>query len=88
MQGSPNFTGRVGHSVEGREIVARANFDLAGAPLSGTTLIIGGTHGDEPATIRLVESFGQSPAWSRVGDAPLILLLVICGDYARLIGKT
>jgi hypothetical protein len=84
MQGSPNFTGRVGHSVEGREIAAWANFDLAGAPVSGTTLIIGGTHGDEPATILLVESFGRSPAWSRLGDCPTILLPLVNPDgYER-----
>lgn len=38
-----------------------ANFDLtAPSPPRGITLLIGGQHGDEPATVRLLESFRDS----------------------------
>lgn len=75
MQGSPIFTGSIGRSAEGREILVRANFDLASAPAPRhCTLLIGGTHGDEPATIQLVESFAQSPAWAALQDCPIIVL--------------
>lgn len=81
MQGSPNFTGVIGRSVEGREIAVRTNFDLSA---SGTppncTLLIGGTHGDEPATIRLVESFGRGATWAALHDAPTILLPLVNPD--------
>lgn len=49
----------VGRSVEGREIVAHANFDLAGEPPRGVTLLLGGMHGDEKATVFLVEAFRE-----------------------------
>jgi len=45
--------------VEGREIVTHANFDLAGGAPTGATLLIGGMHGDEKATVFLVEAFRQ-----------------------------
>lgn len=47
----------IGASTEGRDIVAHGNFDLAGNPPSGATLIIGGMHGDEKATVFLVDAF-------------------------------
>jgi hypothetical protein len=74
MQGCSIFTGSIGRSVEGREIVVHANFDLTTAPPPDSTLFIGGTHGDEPATIRLVESFAKSPAWAELKGRPIILL--------------
>jgi protein MpaA len=75
MQGSPIFTGSIGRSIEGRDIVIRANFDLDATPTPRDgTLIIGGTHGDEPATIALVERFGHSPAWAALQNHPIILL--------------
>ncbi len=75
MQGSPIFTGSIGRTVEGRDILVQANFDLAAARQPRqATLLIGGIHGDEPATIRLIERFGQSPAFAAFHDAPIILL--------------
>ncbi len=56
MSGSQFFTRPIGHSVEGRELLARTNFDPALAP-ENVTLLIGGQHGDEPATVRLLEEF-------------------------------
>jgi hypothetical protein len=80
MQGSPNFTGSIGRSVEGREITVVANFDLAAPPPRESVLFIGGTHGDEPATIRLVESFARSSAWLALQESPIILLPVANPD--------
>jgi protein MpaA len=75
MQGTPIFTGSIGRSVEGREIAVRANFDLATAPAPPySTVFIGGTHGDEPATIRLLESFERSALWAGLDDCPSVLL--------------
>jgi hypothetical protein len=45
----------LGTSVEGREI--RARLDAGAKSAHGGTLIVGGLHGDETATIRLVEDF-------------------------------
>ena len=48
MSGSQIFARSIGSSVEGLGIPACANFDLAAEPVrQNTTLIIGGTHGDE-----------------------------------------
>lgn len=75
MQGSPIFSGIIGRSVEGRDIPVHANFDLAASPVQpNATLIIGGTHGNEPATISLVESFGKGPAWEALRGCPTLLL--------------
>ena len=58
MSGSQNFTRSLGTSVEGRDILASARFDLADAPVAdGATLLIGGIHGDEPGTVLLLDSF-------------------------------
>ena len=57
MQGSQIFTRAIGRSIEGRELIVEANFDLAVEPPRVLTLLIGGQHGDEPATVRLLESF-------------------------------
>ncbi len=45
-----------GHSVEGRELLVQAN---RGRATAGATLILGGVHGDEPATKALVEEFAE-----------------------------
>ncbi len=48
----------IGRSVEGREQIVVANFDLkASRPEIAPTLLIGGVHGDEPATVLLLEAF-------------------------------
>lgn len=75
MSGSPIFIRSIGFSSEGLGIPAYANFDLtAAAPPENTTLLIGGTHGDEPATVLLLESFFQSPAWDALAGFPTIVL--------------
>jgi hypothetical protein len=57
MSGSQFFSRILGRSVEGREVIVQANFDLNAAPPANLTLLIGGQHGDEPATVRLLENF-------------------------------
>ena len=53
----------IGRSVEHRDIVAKAAFDFTRPPWpSGCTLLVGGIHGDEAATIVLLESFVQKYA--------------------------
>ncbi|MFZ4778582.1 MAG: M14 family zinc carboxypeptidase, partial [Terrimicrobiaceae bacterium] len=53
----------IGLSVEHRDIIAKAGFDIAQNPApAACTLLIGGIHGDEAATIALVESFTQKYA--------------------------
>ncbi len=75
MSVSQIFARSIGSSVEGLGIPACASFDLAAEPVrSGTTLLIGGTHGDEPATVLLLESFLQSAAWAALHAAPVIVL--------------
>src|SRR5262245_525220 len=46
-----------GQSVEGRDLVIHANFHLTEPPPSGVTLVLGGTHGNEPASYELVAEF-------------------------------
>jgi hypothetical protein len=55
----PESSRSIGKSVEGRDIAAHANFDLAAAPPERATLLIGGMHGDEKATVALVEAFRE-----------------------------
>jgi protein MpaA len=75
MHGSPIFIRSIGHSIEGREISVRANFDFeAGAVPDNSTLLIGGTHGDEPATVLLLESFLQSAEWPALHGFPVMVL--------------
>ncbi|MEP6670653.1 MAG: M14 family zinc carboxypeptidase [Chthoniobacter sp.] len=83
MHGSPNFTRSIGRTVEGREIVAHANFDWATAtPPPNSTLIIGGTHGNEPATWRVLEDFRQGAAWAALKHLPTLILPVANPDGA------
>jgi hypothetical protein len=75
MHGSPIFIRSVGHSVEGRDIPVHANFDFSSPPSTGGgTLLIGGTHGDEPATVRLLEDFLRQSGWSQLADFPAMIL--------------
>ncbi len=55
------YTLTLGHSVEGRPVQVRMNFPPEGrrASNSGGTLLIGGTHGDESATVPLLEEFSD-----------------------------
>ena len=58
MHGSKSFRRAIGRSVEDREQIVHANFDLdALTPQAACTLIIGGMHGDEIATVLLLEDF-------------------------------
>jgi len=61
MPDSQFFPWIAGRSVEGREIVVQSNFDPALPPPANFTLLIGGQHGDEPATVDLLESFRCPP---------------------------
>ena len=65
----------IGHSVLGRELVAESNFDLTG-PIrpANITLIIGGLHGDEKATVALVATFRERLVATREVRSPLILI--------------
>lgn len=85
MQGSPIFTRSIGHSVEGREIVAHANFDFSTPPPPrNSTLIIGGTHGNEPATVRVLQDYLQSPEWAELAQFPTLVLPLANPDGAEL----
>ena len=85
MTGSQIFARSIGPSVAGFGIPACANFALAADLVrAGTTLLIGGTHGDEPATVLLLESFLQSPAWTALGASPVIVLPLANPDGYKL----
>jgi len=62
MSGSHFFHHSIGRSVQGRAIVARTTFDPAADRPGEITLLIGGQHGDEPATVRLLEEFAATYA--------------------------
>ena len=49
----------IGKSVQGREILLHANFPLdhSNAAPGNLTLLIGGTHGDERATVAILDTF-------------------------------
>lgn len=83
MDGSPNFTRSIGRTVEGREIVAHANFDLsASTPPANGTLLIGGTHGNEPATVRVLEDYLRGPLWASLTQFPTLILPLANPDGA------
>lgn len=76
------FSSIIGHSVAGRPITALSNFKTDAGALPDTTLLVGGIHGDEPATVLLLESF-----WRRHGDlvgSPVTILSLANPDgYSR-----
>lgn len=75
------FQCRIGESVEGRDIIARANFDLAGTLRPGNVaLLIGGMHGDEKATVRLLDSFAENHLASDSVPAPAVVLALANPD--------
>ncbi|MEO7318274.1 MAG: M14 family zinc carboxypeptidase [Chthoniobacteraceae bacterium] len=75
MHGSPIFTRSIGRSTEGRDIGVQANFALDPIEIPpNSTLLVGGTHGDEPATVKLLEVFVQSGSWREMRDHPTIVL--------------
>ena len=66
---------RIGTSVQGRELVAEANFDLAGSIRpANLTLIIGGLHGDEKATVALVATFREEWVVTHEVRAPVMMI--------------
>jgi len=71
----------IGQSVQGRDVVAESNFDPA-APIrpANITLIIGGLHGDEKATVALVATFREQ--WVAAGEikSPIVLIPVANPD--------
>jgi hypothetical protein len=84
MQGSPIFHRSVGRTIEGRDIVAYANFDFTVQPVPANgTLLIGGTHGNEPATVRLLLDFLDSSLWAALRECPAMVLPVANPDGAE-----
>ncbi|MBF0430209.1 MAG: succinylglutamate desuccinylase/aspartoacylase family protein [Fibrobacteria bacterium] len=47
----------IGQSLQHREITAYANFDFIHKAPTGHTLLIGGTHGDERASVKFLQNF-------------------------------
>lgn len=80
----------LGQSLEGRSIEAFANFpawDPAG-PGGGeeATLLIGGTHGDERATVPILENFIRSRLQAGLVAGPTVVIPLLNPDgYARAI---
>jgi hypothetical protein len=71
----PPFNLRIGQTVEGRDIVIYSDSDFtqtSGAPDS--TLIIGGMHGDETATVLLLEDFMARHVGKGKFTAPVVVL--------------
>jgi hypothetical protein len=66
------FSSIIGSSVSGRNITALSNFNLQTDPKPGATLLIGGMHGDEPATVFLLESFGRK--YGGLLGSPVVIL--------------
>ena len=63
--------------------MAHANFDFStSSPPVNSTLLIGGTHGNEPATARILEGFLRSPAWTTVARFPAMVLPLVNPDGA------
>lgn len=83
MHGSKTFLRSIGRSVEGREQTVHSNFDL-GALTSqpGSALIIGGMHGDEVATVLLLEDFVEMHL-PRVIEPVVVLPLCNPDGYER-----
>lgn len=66
---------RIGRSVQGRDIIADATFDLSGSMRpANITLIIGGLHGNEKATVALAATFRETFLASGQLNAPVILI--------------
>lgn len=68
------FEHSIGQSVVGRAILAKARFDLSGDIPHGGALLIGGIHGDEAATIDLLESFLQKHLATTDTDLPVVVI--------------
>lgn len=80
----------LGQSLEGRSIEAYANFPSSRLPGSGSgegvTLLIGGTHGDERATVPILENFIRSRLLPGLVEVPTVVIPLLNPDgYARAI---
>lgn len=68
----------IGRSHEGRELILHANFPLRGPDarrvFDKATLLVGGTHGDERATVSILENFASSRLHSGDLRHPLAIL--------------
>lgn len=78
----------LGSSVEGRPIEVFTNFDghlpAAGGQAGATTLLLGGTHGDERATVPLLERFyGARLDPDRLGVPVAVIPLLNPDGHAR-----
>ena len=73
----------LGRSVEGRSIRAYSNFDFD-ASVPSWTLILGGTHGDERATVEFLEAFIADRIGDGPGMAPVVVLPVLNPDGYEL----
>ena len=73
----------IGLSLEGRDLVVHANFDFnAQPPASGVTLLLGGVHGDEPATTELLARFRTEFLSAGTVSRPVILWAEVNPDGA------
>jgi murein peptide amidase A len=74
QQSAKQTTFTLGQSAEGRDLIVQANFDLHEQPApAGITLLLGGTHGDEPATTQLLLRFKMEYLATRKVTAPTII---------------
>ena len=65
----------IGTSLDGRDIIAESNFDLTSSVRPGNiTLIIGGLHGDEKATVALVATFREAFVIPGRVRSPVVLI--------------
>jgi hypothetical protein len=81
MHGRKTFVRVIGRSVEGRDQRVHANFDLAEiSPQPTSTLLIGGMHGDEVATILLLEDFVRDHL---AAVAEPVVVLPLCNPDAH-----
>ncbi len=65
----------IGISVQARDIVAESNFDLAASIRpANVTLVIGGLHGDEKATVALVATFREEGVIAGDIRSPVIMI--------------
>lgn len=55
-------------------MIVQANFDIAAPPPRHFTLLIGGQHGDEPATVSLLESFRDTHLATTLAGHPTAII--------------
>lgn len=73
----------LGQSAEGRDLVGQANFDMhAQSAPTGITLLLGGVHGDEPATSQLLLRFKMEYLATRKVTQPTIIWPTVNPDGA------